>query len=58
MNRPNLDRYVLCIIKEDIGALTINDMGDDSVSLKEGETWLLRYSTVRSLLAQGKVDLF
>ena len=62
---PDLDTYVFCRVNEDLGEVEMNAQADISgntqedqtVQLDEGDTFALRYESVRDYLAAGKIDL-
>ncbi|KAH6561731.1 hypothetical protein BASA50_000503 [Batrachochytrium salamandrivorans] len=53
--KPNLDDAVFCRVTQDVGDLQINDM--ETVLMKKDQMYLLRYSKIRPLVEDNKVDL-
>ncbi|KAI9357637.1 hypothetical protein DFJ73DRAFT_657115 [Zopfochytrium polystomum] len=55
---PGMDNAVFCRVKEDIGDYELNEKNPgETVELHKDDLLLLRYASIRGLLAEGKVEL-
>lgn len=75
VRKPNLERAVICRVKEEIGEVYVSERCvlssetgsrlifdcfvhcSESVMMKSGNIYILRYDTVRSILEKGMVEL-
>ena len=51
----NLDEYVFIRVLEDIGLLVLSE--NETIDLNINDIYVLRYSSIRNLLQQGKLHL-
>ncbi|KAJ3033225.1 GINS complex subunit [Rhizophlyctis rosea] len=56
VSKPDLEDAVICRVKEDIGEFQLDD-GGDTIVMRRGNIYLLRYKTIRALLEEDKVEL-
>eukprot|EP00903_Cladosiphon_okamuranus_P014563 g13507.t1 len=60
VQEPNLDTFVVCRAKDDIGLVQIGEAAgrdDSSMNLLRGDMFIVRYRPIRSLVLEGQVDL-
>lgn len=55
IDSPNLDEYVFIRVLEDIGLLVLSE--NETIDLNINDIYVLRYSSIRNLLQQGKLHL-
>lgn len=57
MTRPNLDSFVFCRVKRDIGTVQVDLDGDDTADFMKDDLVAVRYEPIRELLRNGDVEL-
>ncbi|CAN0143938.1 unnamed protein product [Laminaria digitata] len=60
VQEPNLDTFVVCRAKEDVGLVQIGEASgrdDRSMNLRGGDMFIVRYRPIRTLVLEGRVDL-
>ncbi|GAB2245041.1 hypothetical protein Droror1_Dr00000534 [Drosera rotundifolia] len=55
---PNLNTFVFCKSQNSIGAITLDDSGDEIVDLVAGELYVLRYKTIKPYVERDYVCLW
>lgn len=56
ISRPNLDQAVFCRVLGEVGEFQF-ERGEDAIVMREGNIFITRYSIVKDLLEDGKVEL-
>eukprot|EP00249_Psilotum_nudum_P011420 c23163_g1_i1 orf=240-929(+) len=54
---PQLDTFVFCRSKGDIGSLQLDDKGDETVDLLADDLYILRYRPIQKLLEADRIEL-
>ncbi|KAK8968155.1 hypothetical protein KSP40_PGU022400 [Platanthera guangdongensis] len=54
---PQLDTFVFCKTKSDVGAFQLDDTGEEIVDLVADDLYVLRYKSIRGLVDGGRIDL-
>lgn len=54
---PQLDTFVFCKTKSDVGAFQLDDTGDEIVDLVADDLYVLRYKSIKGLVEGNKIDL-
>ncbi|KAI0504231.1 hypothetical protein KFK09_015181 [Dendrobium nobile] len=54
---PQLNTYVFCKSKSDVGAFQLDDMGEEIVDLVADDLYVLRYNSIKGLVDGGRIDL-
>ncbi|RLN47187.1 hypothetical protein BBJ29_004781 [Phytophthora kernoviae] len=54
---PNLDRFVFCESKTELGSVQCDDKGDEFVTMHPADRHVLRYRSIQSHVAAGEVAL-
>ncbi|PKA62996.1 hypothetical protein AXF42_Ash007792 [Apostasia shenzhenica] len=54
---PQLDTFVFCKTKNDVGAFQLDDTGEEIVDLVADDLYVLRYNSIKGLVEAGRVDL-
>lgn len=55
---PNLDRFVFCRVRNDLGEYVIGeDASDDSLDLSKGDILCIRYKSIRDLIKSEDIEL-
>uniref|UniRef100_H3GIC8 DNA replication complex GINS protein SLD5 n=1 Tax=Phytophthora ramorum TaxID=164328 RepID=H3GIC8_PHYRM len=54
---PNLDTFVFCEAKDEVGGVQCDDKGDDFVQMHPVDRYVLRYRSVQSHVEAGGVEL-
>lgn len=54
---PQLDTFVFCKTKSDVGAFQLDDTGDEIVDLVADDLYVLRYKSIKGLVEGHKIDL-
>ncbi|KAL8166755.1 hypothetical protein V2J09_008254 [Rumex salicifolius] len=54
---PHVDTFVFCKSKGSIGAVALDESGDEIVDLVEDDLYVLRYKSVKPFLENGQIDL-
>lgn len=54
---PQLDTFVFCKTKGDVGAFQLDDIGEEVVDLVADDLYVLRYKSVKGLREGGRIDL-
>ena len=59
VERPNMNSYVFCRVRDNVGRFQVGDSldDDDFVELSENDVYVLRYSRIAQLVREGRVDL-
>lgn len=55
--KPQLDTFVFCKTKSDVGAFQLDDTGDEIVDLVADDLYVLRYKSIKGLVESGRIDL-
>lgn len=54
---PQLDTFVFCKTKSDVGAFQLDDIGEEVVDLVADDLYVLRYKSIKGLVEAGRIDL-
>ncbi|KAJ6839685.1 DNA replication complex GINS protein SLD5 [Iris pallida] len=54
---PQLDTFVFCKTKEDVGAFQMDDIGKETIDLLANDLYVLRYKSIKGLVEGGQIDL-
>ncbi|TVU17894.1 hypothetical protein EJB05_33955 [Eragrostis curvula] len=54
---PQLDTFVFCKTKSDVGAFQLDDIGEEVVDLVADDLYVLRYKSIKGLVEGGRIDL-
>ncbi|KAJ0980576.1 hypothetical protein J5N97_008831 [Dioscorea zingiberensis] len=54
---PQLDTFVFCKTRGDVGAFQLDDTGDEMVDLVADDLYVLRYKSIKGLVENGQIDL-
>ncbi|EMS67928.1 hypothetical protein TRIUR3_02305 [Triticum urartu] len=54
---PQLDTFVFCKTKSDVGAFQLDDVGEEVVDLVADDLYVLRYKSIKGLVEAGRIDL-
>uniref|UniRef100_A0A0D3G341 DNA replication complex GINS protein SLD5 n=1 Tax=Oryza barthii TaxID=65489 RepID=A0A0D3G341_9ORYZ len=54
---PQLDTFVFCKTKSDVGAFQLDDIGEEVVDLVADDLYVLRYKSIKGLVESGQIDL-
>ncbi|WVZ96221.1 hypothetical protein U9M48_041888 [Paspalum notatum var. saurae] len=54
---PQLDTFVFCKTKSDVGAFQLDDIGEEVVDLVADDLYVLRYKSIKGLIESGRIDL-
>lgn len=55
--KPKLDTYVVCRSKKFLGAVLLDDSGEDPVNIEADDLYALPYQSIKSLVESGQIDL-
>ncbi|MCL7028199.1 hypothetical protein MKW94_018421 [Papaver nudicaule] len=55
--QPQLDTFVFCKSKVSVGAVQLDERGDEVVDLSKDDFNVLRYKSIKPLVETGKMDL-
>ncbi|KAG0452289.1 hypothetical protein HPP92_026068 [Vanilla planifolia] len=55
--QTQLDNFIFCKAKSNIGAFQLDDMGEEIVDLVAGDLYVLRYKSIKGLVEAGRVEL-
>ncbi|KAG0452302.1 hypothetical protein HPP92_025775 [Vanilla planifolia] len=55
--QTQLDTFIFCKAKSNIGAFQLDDMGEEIVDLVAGDLYVLRYKSIKGLVEAGRVEL-
>ncbi|XP_072998215.1 DNA replication complex GINS protein SLD5 isoform X2 [Typha latifolia] len=54
---PQVDTFVFCKAKCDIGAIQLDDTGGEILDLVADDLYVLRYKSIKGLVESGQIDL-
>jgi len=54
---PQLDTFVFCKTKSDVGAFQLDDIGEEVVDLVADDLYVLRYKSIKGLVESSRIDL-
>ncbi|KAK9288632.1 hypothetical protein L1049_017092 [Liquidambar formosana] len=57
VSEPQLDTFVICKSKRDLGTFQLDDSGGVPVELLAGNLNILRYKSIKPLVESGQIDL-
>ncbi|CAM9530670.1 unnamed protein product [Ectocarpus fasciculatus] len=60
VQEPNLDTFVVCRARDDVGLVQIGEAAgreESSMDLRQGDMFIVRYRPIRTLVLEGRVDL-
>ena len=57
IEQPPLDRHVFVYVEENVGDFQLDEEGLHTELLERGDTWVLRYRSVRRLVESGQLRL-
>ncbi|CAM9278851.1 unnamed protein product [Ectocarpus sp. 12 AP-2014] len=60
VQEPNLDTFVVCRARDDVGLVQIGEAAgreESSMDLRQGDMFIVRYRPIRTLVLGGRVDL-
>ncbi|XP_078161987.1 DNA replication protein-like protein isoform X2 [Carex rostrata] len=57
VDSPQLDTFVFCKTKTDVGAFQLDDTGEEIVDLVVDDLYVLRYKSIRGLVESGQINL-
>ncbi|XP_075482546.1 DNA replication complex GINS protein SLD5 isoform X2 [Primulina tabacum] len=55
--KPKLDTYVVCRSKKFLGAVLLDDSGEEPVNIEADDLYALPYKSIKSLVESGQIDL-
>ncbi|XP_073147576.1 DNA replication complex GINS protein SLD5 [Henckelia pumila] len=55
--KPKLDTYVVCRSKKFLGAVLLDESGEDPVNIEADDLYALPYQSIKSLVESGQIDL-
>lgn len=55
--KPKLDTYVVCRSKKFLGAVLLDDSGEDPVNIEADDLYALPYRSIKLLVESGQIDL-